>query len=194
MSGEKYSTISIVKPLLFKLLKVTLKVSDSDSPINVRIKEAVSSDLNTRYNEGCIHQLLNVVTYLDPRYKNLPYLNEREKRKELQEVESMLMSHVALVEARDLEDSTELTLEADDESIPPKKKKKPGPLIKLLGDIFTSEKSYKNPIDHARNELVRYEAEETLDLDGNPLKWWKERDKLYPTLSDLSCKIFTTSH
>ena len=78
MSGEKYSTISIVKPLLFKLLKVTLKVSDSDSPINVRIKEAVSSDLNTRYNEGCIHQLLNFVTYLDPRYKNLPYLNERE--------------------------------------------------------------------------------------------------------------------
>ena len=194
MSGEKYSTISIVKPLFFKLLKVTLKVSDSDSPINVRIKEAVSSDLSTRYNEGCIHQLLNVVIYLDSQYKNLPYLNEREKREVLQEVESMLMSHVALVEARDLEDSTELTLEADDESIPPKKKKKPGPLIKLLGDIFTSEKSYKNPIDHARNELVRYEAEETLDLDGNPLKWWKERDKLYPMLSDLSCKIFTTSH
>lgn len=191
MSGEKYSTISIVKPLLFKLLKVTLKVSDSDSPINVRIKEAVSSDLSTRYNEGCIHQLLNVVTYLDPRYKNLPYLNEREKREVLQEVESMLMSHVALVEARDLEDSTELTSEADDESIPPKKKKKPGPLTKLLGDIFTSEKSYKNPIDHARNELVRYEAEETLDLDGNPLKWWKERDKLYPILSDLSCKLFS---
>ena len=123
MSGEKYSTISIVKPLLFKLLKVTLKVSDSDSPINVRIKEAVSSDLSTRLKEGCIHQLLHVVTYLDPRYKNLPYLNEREKREELQEVESMLMSHVTLVEARDLEDSTELTLEADDESIPPKKKK-----------------------------------------------------------------------
>ena len=53
----------------------------------------------------------------------------------------MLMSHVALVEARDLDDSTELTSEADDESIPPKKKKEPGSLTKLLGDIFTSEKS-----------------------------------------------------
>ena len=48
------------------------------------------------------------------------------------------------------------------------RRKKPGPLTKLLGDIFTSEKSYKNPIDHARNELVQYEAEETLDLGGNP--------------------------
>ena len=81
MSGEKYSTISTVKPLLFKLLKVTLKVSDNDSPINVRINGAISSDLSTWYNEDCIHQLLNVVTYLDPRYKNLPYLNEREKEK-----------------------------------------------------------------------------------------------------------------
>ena len=89
----------------------------------MRIKEAVSSHLSTRYNEGCIHQRLNVVTYLDPRYKNLPYLNEREKREVLQEVESMLMSHVTLVEASDLEDSTELTSEADDEIYHQKRRK-----------------------------------------------------------------------
>ena len=141
MSGEKYSTISTVKLLLFKLLKVTLKVSDSDSLINVRIKEAVSSDLSTQYNESCIHQLLNVVTYLDPWYKNLPYLNEREKREVLQEVESMLMSHVALVEARDLEDSTELTSEADDEIIPSKTKKKPVHLLNCL-EIFSLQRSH----------------------------------------------------
>ena len=99
MSGEKYSTISTVKPLLFKLLKVTLKVSDSDSPTNKRIKEVVSSDLSTRYDEGCIQQLLNVVTYLDPRYKNLPFLNESEKGKILQDVESMVMDHLSAVEA-----------------------------------------------------------------------------------------------
>ena len=69
----KYSTISTVKPLLFKLLKVILKVSYSDSPTNKRIKEVVSSDLSMRYDESCIQQLLNVVTYLDPRYKNLPF-------------------------------------------------------------------------------------------------------------------------
>jgi len=48
---------------------------------------------------------------------------------------------------------------------PPTKKKMPGPLSKVLGDIFTKEKSDKNPTDHARNELVQYEAEEGLDLD-----------------------------
>ena len=42
-------------------LKVTLKVSDSDSLTNKRIKEVVKSDLSMRYDESCIQQLLNVV-------------------------------------------------------------------------------------------------------------------------------------
>ena len=42
---------------------------------------------------------------------NLPYLNEREKRKVRQEVESMLMGHVGLVEARNLKESNKLTSE-----------------------------------------------------------------------------------
>ena len=54
---EKQKLLSTVKPLLFKLLKVTLKVSDSDSPTNKKIKEAVSSDLSTQYNKDCIKQL-----------------------------------------------------------------------------------------------------------------------------------------
>ena len=68
--------------------------------------------------------------------------------------------------------------------------RKPGPLTKLLGDIFTQEKSCNDPTDHARNELVQYEAE-VLDLDSNPLKWWKERRKLFPISPDLSSKHFS---
>lgn len=60
----------------------------------------------------------------------------------------MLMSHVSLAEVRDLEDSTELTSEPDNESIPPKGQK-PGLLTKLLGDIYTLEQHCeKNAIDH----------------------------------------------
>ena len=66
----------------------------------MRIKEAVSFELSTRYvyNEDCIQQLLNVITYLDPQYKKLLF-NDSEKRKVLQEIDLMLMSHVSLVEA-----------------------------------------------------------------------------------------------
>ena len=104
MSGEKYSTISTVKPLLFKLLMVTLQVCDADSSTTKRIQEAVSSDLSTRYDDVSIKELLNVVTYLDPRYKSLPFLNAAEKTKILQDVESMVMNHVS-----EAEESTELT-------------------------------------------------------------------------------------
>ena len=49
----------------------------------------------------------------------------------------MLMNHVSLVQYRDVEESIEIpSEEADDESLPPKKKKKPGPLTKLLEDLL----------------------------------------------------------
>ena len=66
-----------MKPLLFKLLKVTLKVGNAD----LSTIKAVSSDLSTRYDDAGIKELLNVVTYLDPHYKSLPFLNAAEKTK-----------------------------------------------------------------------------------------------------------------
>ena len=138
----------------------------------MRIKEAVSSDLNTRYNEGCIHQLLSIVTYLDPR----SWVNADESRGSSRSQGSWWQYWIN-IRGWWWKYTT--------------KKEEPGSLTKLFGDTFNSEKSYKNPIDHAKNKLVRYKAEETLDLDDNPLKWWKDRDKLYPILSDLSCKRFS---
>ena len=100
----------------------------------------------------------------------------------------MVMDHLSVVEEREVEKRP-----SKDTETPPSKKKKPGPgpLTKLLGDIFTLDKSSKNLTDHARNELVRYEAEATLDLDSNPLRWWMEREKLFPILSDFACKLFS---
>jgi len=57
MSGEKYSMISTVKPLLFKLL---LKVNDGDSSTTKRIKEAVSSDLSSHYGDDVIKLMLSL--------------------------------------------------------------------------------------------------------------------------------------
>jgi len=55
----------------------------------------MNSDLSSRYGDDIIKELLNVVTYLDPRYKSIPFLNEAEKNKILQDVESMVMSHMS---------------------------------------------------------------------------------------------------
>jgi len=50
MSGSKYPTFSVVTPLLYKLLKVTLKVVDNDNDLTKCIKRSISGDLLTRYD------------------------------------------------------------------------------------------------------------------------------------------------
>ena len=55
------------------------------------------------------------------RYKNLPFLNESEKGKVLQDVETMVMDHLSAVEDRDVEERP--SEEIENESLPPRKKK-----------------------------------------------------------------------
>ena len=54
------------------------------------------------------------------RYKNLPFLNESETGKVLQDVESMVMDHLSAVEDRDVEERP--SEEAENENLPPRKK------------------------------------------------------------------------
>ena len=42
-----------------------------------------------------------------------------------------------------------------------------------------------NGIQAVESELRRYQDEETIDLDANPLVWWKSRMCQYPLLAQL---------
>ena len=66
------------------------------------------------------------------------------KRKVLEDVETTVMTNSE-------DKSVEETPLEETKSLPPQKKKS-GPLSKLLGDIFSSEKLPKNHTDRARNE------------------------------------------
>ena len=61
-----------------------------------------------------------------------------------------------------------------DKDLPPKKK---GRVSALLGDLFKNDNA--NPTTQraeeiSRIEVQRYCAEDQLDLDKNPLEWWKQ--------------------
>jgi len=71
MSGLRYPTFSLVAPLLYKLLKVTLKVVDNDNGLTKCIKRSISNDLLTRYISHDITKHLRIATFLDPRFKDL---------------------------------------------------------------------------------------------------------------------------
>ena len=90
MSGEKYPTISMIIPLLHKLLNVTLKIHVDDDTCTKEIKEAISNDLCSRYQSTTIQKLLKVATYLDPRCKSLPFLSNTEKNFVVEDLEDYL--------------------------------------------------------------------------------------------------------
>ena len=90
MSTEKYPTISSVKPLLYKLLEKVLKVEDSDSSISKQMKE-IKSNLAGRYQSSELKTVLNVTTFLDPCYKELPFVSDSDKEKVLEQVEEELL-------------------------------------------------------------------------------------------------------
>ena len=76
MSGEKYPTVSTIKPLLYKLVEKTLAIGDIDSNTLIAVKKAIKSDLQGCYQSAAVQRILHVATYLDPQYKELPFLDE----------------------------------------------------------------------------------------------------------------------
>lgn len=81
MSASKYPTISMVKPLLHMLLNTTLNIKENDLKEISMAKEVIAKELSTTYQHTPeIDMFLNVATFLDPRYKKLPFLSAFERQ------------------------------------------------------------------------------------------------------------------
>ena len=79
IGAQKWVTISIVCPLLHKLLNITLTEKDGDTQQQKATKSAMRMNLQNRYT-GELDLLLSKAAFLDPRMKNLAYLSDdREK-------------------------------------------------------------------------------------------------------------------
>ena len=79
IGGEKRVTLSAVRSLIYKLLNKYLEITPEDSRIKKEIKKAVKTDLENRYNDPQVEELLNKACFLDPRFKSLSFLTEEEK-------------------------------------------------------------------------------------------------------------------
>ena len=148
MCTDKYSTISTVKPLLYKLLSKTLEAQDDDSTTLRDMKMAVKSDLSRRYQKDDVKDVMNRVTFLDPRYKELPFLSDREKSQVIEDVELCNLL------------SSEPDIESDTEAVdePATKKPKISLMSQLLGDMFSSktpdDQDQLHQVDKAKKELA----------------------------------------
>ena len=180
MSGSSYPTVSMLSPLLYKLLRVSLAHKDEDSATIRQVKDVVAEDLRNRYAATETAQMLNMCAFLDPRFKNLdPFIPECERKDVTEEVKLELLSlakkqcHAAPDAGSPLspvsnhsgDSSQSLTHSSESEGVktleqeqPPTKRLKPGVVSSLFADIATARSSKKpSTLDLVESELNRYE-------------------------------------
>ena len=95
LSGEHCVTVSAVKPLLNHLLEKVLVAEDDDTDLTKEMKERIKVDLEVRYLDSEFDHLLELSSFLDPRFK-LNYVNNRAKV--LEEIENEMSMIECLVD------------------------------------------------------------------------------------------------
>ena len=151
-------------------------------------------DFKDRYSSPAITEILNIAAFLDPRFKELdPFIpvDERVDVKEYVKLQLLMFAPVATEESdREATPSSSVTTECTDttddgETAPTSKKPKSGPVSSLFAGMSWPNKRWLNGIQAVESELRRYQDEETIDLDADPLVWWKSRISQYPLLARL---------
>ncbi|XP_025022099.1 zinc finger BED domain-containing protein 1 isoform X2 [Python bivittatus] len=190
ISASKYPRISMVKPLLHMLLNTTLNIKENDSKEISMAKEVIAKELSATYQHTPeIDMFLNVATFLDPRYKKLPFLSAFEK----QQVENRVLEDAKSI----LEKIKENTLRPEEKFFavseePPVKKvavaSTPPPtsaINNMLAEIFCQTGGVEDQEEwHAQiiEELSNFKSQKVLGLSEDPLKWWSDRLALFPVL------------
>lgn len=186
----RYPTISMVRPVLHMLLNTTLKVKEGDLKEISMTKEVISKVLSSTYSQTQeISTFLNIATFLDPRYKRLPFLSSQERS----QVESNVIEEAKAILEKQIAEQPSL----DDFSVmsdePPTKKQTtltqhPGSSATQdnpLAAIFCQSDTDQSQEElHAQvvEELSNYKSQRILGLNEDPLLWWSNHVSLFPTL------------
>ena len=170
LGGANFITSSIVMPVIKSMCKA-LKADDEDPFYIANLKEIMLKDFRARCAQNIDGKFLCKSSGLDPRFKNLKFLESKEERdKVFDELE---------MEARELPKKAE-ALETKSE--PEEKKRKLG--------LDWDESDDDDEGDSIKAEVESYRKEAMLDRDRDALLWWRERKNTYPHLARLARKYF----
>ena len=188
-SAEKYATISSIRPLLHHLVTTVLSVKDGDSSALQRMKRVMAENLQSRYSSAMAKKRLGISCFMDPRFKELPFLTSEEREDIRRSVRE---------EAAQFIQSRDERAQAEEEPSPKRRKsneepKQPKPTIHtILAGIFHHHgegEEMKEPVDEAEGEIIRYVREEPLEVEGRPLNWWRDNEKRFKTLALVARKF-----
>nr|XP_054600178.1 E3 SUMO-protein ligase ZBED1-like [Nothobranchius furzeri] len=186
LSGEKYVSVSLIKPTLHLFNNSILAEQDDDTDLSKCIKRRILEYLNEKYGDSPTQELLDMATVLDPRFK-LRYASEVSQ----ETIKARLtMEMKSIMEAAVMGAPIGNTEVADDGASNQTKRKRG------LSSFFKAPHSPAAPgaehtlqLDQAiACELQGYLQAGTLDTEEDPLGWWKLSQNLFPRLSILAKK------
>lgn len=194
LSGEKYVTVSSVKPVLELLKGDLLSPDPKDTALTANIKGNMCKVLSEKYSPSKVQNLLTKATILDPRYRgtmdNAEVLDDV-KEKLLQELQDM-DGEEGKEECVGGESSVKAAVgnEGSESEPPASKKKRLCDLLQNRRTQLTSQQTQASVPKRmqAEAEVTRYLQEEVLDASSDPLMWWRDNHRRFPLIAKLAQK------
>lgn len=189
-SGEKHVTVSSLQPVL-TYLDGLLSPQDTERPMINELKYTIKTDLKERYNQ--YKPILNKSTFLDPRFRALT-LSQEEKDSTIEEVKLEVVE--ASHDEQILQNPANSSAMADDINGPTAKKPRdPATLTDILRAISQQSATHKHGgstmKERADEEINSYLSIPQLDVESDPLIWWKANSQSFPLLSSIARKYLS---
>ena len=185
LSGEKCITISAVKPLLNDLINEVL-VEKEDTELTKEMKEKIRVDIELRYTDADFEHLLELSSFLDPRFK-LVYVKDRAKV--LEEVEKQMLESITNDQISKTTSSNDAAIHSEPQ--PPPTKKAKG-LSKILGQCLGNSSSAALSAEQkVKQELDQHLSHPHLDVEESLMEWWKTESTRYPLVAQLARKYLS---
>ncbi|XP_059417293.1 E3 SUMO-protein ligase ZBED1-like [Carassius carassius] len=186
--NRKYMSISYLLPVLRLLNTQTLAADEDDTELTCSIKTKVLGYMEAKYEDPATQTLLNIATFLDPRFKKdyipkeqLEEISVRIKSemKEAQPAVAISSSVGAAVSGAEAEPCQSATATSTKR------------MKKSLGSLLqTSVTSPSESSDHAtiEAEFNSYILIPKIHSEQDPLAWWRIHKVNFPHLSKLAEK------
>jgi hypothetical protein len=188
LSGESYSTLSIILPAIHQMLNHHLLKKDDDSKLISDCKDAMSTDIKKRYQNDDIRHVLISAAFCDPRFKNLVFASAEEKKECHDDIVSEIEKMIAQVPETEINEP---------EAKRVKREPNEGEFTfdSLIDANISDEKT--TPKEKAEDQLKRYIADtvEPSSLrasDFSVLSWWQKNEARYPEMAKLAKKYLCT--
>ncbi len=171
-SYEQNSSLSCILPVIFGLVE-SLKESSEDCRAIHEFKQLMVAEMKRRWELDSLDtsSCLVIAAALDPRFKQLKFLNDLQIEAVKSEITERMDSFASPVDP---------PCTSTPQEEPPAKKRKTA-LDVLLGEDDTSSSHVSTT-----EELNQYMTEKPLQRDAAPLDWWKANAHRYPRLASVS--------